>query len=344
MLPRITALLLSVLVVTVGVVPLRAGDSTDPVQVLRAEITTERSLFYPSQPIAVRFTLFNPTDQPIELPIARSQDASDGIALPRSLILGSTAQPALSIAYENETPVPIPPAAREAEPGPAGLLRLAPRTSIGAEIDLDGLCRQLRYSGDYRLEWQPPHGSAAPVSLSFRVETRKDAVLVTDYGKITFTLLYDRAPDNLENFLELVRTRFYNNKTVHRVVPHFILQAGSPDGTGRGSRADGKLVPAEFHDTPFELGTLAMARKPSDPHSASCQFFVSLARLPELDGKYTVIGQARGEESLRTLQILSELPTNSQGRPTRPLVIRFFTLVDVLETDVRQLQVSQPED
>ena len=155
-------------------------------------------------------------------------------------------------------------------------------------------------------------------SLSFRVETRKDAVLVTDYGKITFSLLYERAPRNIENFLDLMRDRFYDGKAIHRVVPHFIIQAG------------------------FEPGTLAMARKPSDPHSASCQFFISLARLPELDGKYTVIGQARGEESLRTLQILSELPTNAQGRPVRPLAIRFFTLVDVSVSEVRQLELSQP--
>ncbi|MBU0617053.1 MAG: peptidylprolyl isomerase [Planctomycetes bacterium] len=337
-----TTLALSILCVTTGTFQLLAGEPSESIQALRPELAADRPLFYPSQPIAVRFTLFNPTDEPVELPVVRSAEAPDGITLPRSLIIGNSAQPALSIAYENERPVPIQPGAGDAEQGPEEVLRLAPRASVGAEVDLCELHRQLRYSGNYRLEWQPLGGSVEPVSLSFRVETRKDAVLVTDYGKITFSLLYDRAPRNISNFLELVRTRFYDGKAIHRVVPHFIIQGGSPDGTGKGTRPDGKLVPAEFHDRPLEPGTLAMARKPSDPHSASCQFFVSLARLPELDGKYTVIGQARGEESLRTLQILSELPTNAQGRPTRPLAIRFFTLVDVLEADVQQLEMSRP--
>jgi cyclophilin family peptidyl-prolyl cis-trans isomerase len=334
--------LLAILCVTAYPPRLSADRPEEPLQALRPEVQSDRALFYPSQPIAVRFTLFNPTDEPIELPVGRSTEPADGITLPLALITGDSAQPALSIAYESERPVPIEPRAGDPASEIRESLRLAPRSSLGAEVDLSELHRELRYSGNYRLEWRPLGGALPPVNLMFRVETRKDAVLVTDYGKITFSLLYERAPQNIANFLELVRSRFYDGKAIHRIVPHFIVQGGSPDGTSKGTRPDGKLVPAEFHDTPFELGTLAMARKPNDPHSASCQFFVSLARLPELDGKYTVIGQALDEESLRTLQVLSELPTNSQGRPNRPVSIRFLTLVDVLETDVRQLEASRP--
>ena len=342
MLLRMTALLLSAHWVAASSAQVPADQPSDRVPALRAEVSADRTLFHPSEPIAVRFTLFNPTNEPIEVPAARSPDVGNGITLPRSLIVGSSTQPALCIAYENEQPVPIRPEQNEANEGQAATLRLAARASVGAEINLCELHRQLRYAGDYRLEWQPLGGAVPTASLSFRVETRKDAVLVTDYGKITFSLLYERAPRNIENFLDLMHDRFYDGKAIHRVIPHFIIQGGSPDGTGKGIRPDGKFVEAEFHDTPFEPGTLAMARKPSDPHSASCQFFISLARLPELDGKYTVIGQARGEESLRTLQILSELPTNAQGRPVRPLAIRFFTLVDVSVSEVRQLELSQP--
>jgi cyclophilin family peptidyl-prolyl cis-trans isomerase len=340
---RTSALLVSMLSVAAGLAQGPADQPADPIRALRAELSIDRPLFYPSQPVLVRFTLFNPTGEPIEVPVTRVSDADDGITLPRSLIVGSSTQPTLHITYENERAVPVGTAQTAAEQGQAGVLRLAPYGSVGAQIDLSKLHRDLRYSGDYRLEWQPLGGALAPLSATFRVETRKDAVLVTDYGKITFTLLYDQAPRNVANFLELARTHFYDGKTIHRVVPHFIMQGGSPDGTGKGIRPDGKLVPAEFHDTPFELGTLAMARKPGDPDSASCQFFVSLARLPELDGKYTVIGEAQGEESLRTLQTLSELPTNDHGQPIRSLPIRFLTLVNVPDTVTGdQLDVTRP--
>ena len=64
--------------------------------------------------------------------------------------------------------------------------------------------------------------------------------------------------------------------------------------------------------------------------------------LEELDGKYTVIGQARDVESLRTLKQIEELPTNSDGRTLRPLAIRFFTLVDIPVTETRQLDSPRP--
>ena len=319
-----------------------SSEPVGAVSQLRAEMTVGRSLFQPSQPILVRFTLFNPTDEAIELPLPEAPDEQDGITLPRGLIIGSPDQPALYIAYENERPVAIRPEPREQDQGRPGLLRLAPRASLGAEFDLRSAHRVARYSGNYQLEWQPLGDQIAPPVISFRVEPRKDAVLVTDYGKITFSLMYGQAPRNVENFLELVRERFYDGKAIHRVVPGFIVQGGSPDGSRSGVRPDGKLVPGEFHDTPFVRGTLAMARKPNDRDSASCQFFISLARLPELDGKYTVIGQANDEESLRTLQLIEQLPVNAEDRPIRPLAIRFFTLVDASAGEIRQLESSRP--
>ena len=298
---------------------------------LRAEMALERTLFQPSQSIPVRFTLFNATDETVELPLTCMPAEADAITLPRELIIGTREQPRLFIAFENERAAAVRLTSPEGEHGHAGVLRLAPRAAIGAEFDLATVHRLVRYSGHYRLEWQPLGETVAPIVRTFRVEPRKDAVLVTDYGKITFSMAYDEAPLNVENFLGLVRDRFYDGKSIHRVVPGFIIQGGSPDGNRTGVRPDGKLVPAEFRDVPFVAGTLAMARKPNDPDSASCQFFVSLARLEELDGNYTVIGQASDEESLRTLQLIEQLPTDEEDRPLRPVAIRFFTLVDVFQ-------------
>jgi cyclophilin family peptidyl-prolyl cis-trans isomerase len=335
---RTSGLLFSACCVALAAAQEEATRPSDPLEFLRAEVTADRGLFAPSQPLPVRFTLFNSTSQPIEIPVVQTGGQQDAVALPRMLITGTPEQPALFIAYEDEKAVPIRPEARSENEGTPGTLRLAPRAAIGAEIDLTEAHRLLRYSGRYRVEWQPLGGRIPPASLSFRVEARKDAVLVTDLGKVTFALLYEKAPRNVENFLELVRDRFYDGKTIHRVVPGFIAQGGSPTGTGTGIRPDGKFAPAEFHDAPFEAGTLAMARKPSDPDSASCQFFISLARLPELDGKYTIIGQAQDEESLRTLQQIAAVPTDNEDRPVRPLVIRFFTLVDSAAGETREPQ------
>jgi len=326
----------------------QAAEPPAEASALRAEIGTARTLFSPGQPVRLRFTLFNSSAEPVEVPAGESGENASGITLPRELIFGTADHPALFVSYENEKPTPILPAASSqpaADSRPAaaaaGALRLAGQAVLGAEVDLRAVYRQLRYSGRYRLEWRPLDGKVQAASAEFRVERRKNAILVTDVGKITFALLYDQAPRNVENFLELVRERFYDGKTIHRIVSDFILQGGSPDGSETGTRPDGKTLPAEFHDAPFTVGTLAMARKPSDPNSASCQFFVSLTRLPELDGQYTVIGQASDEESLRTLKQIAEIPTNERGRPLRSVVIRFLTLVDA-ELPTERLEVAQP--
>jgi cyclophilin family peptidyl-prolyl cis-trans isomerase len=183
-------------------------------------------------------------------------------------------------------------------------------------------------------------GRLGAASTEFRVEVRKDVIMVTDLGKMTFIIDYDGAPGNAENFLELVREGFYSGSTFHRIIPGFVVQGGSPTGDSTGARADGKRMAAELRDIPVEPGTLLMAHKPSDVNSASCQFFVALARLKELDGQYTVIGYARDAESLRTLQQLAAVPTDTRDRPVEPLILRSINLVD---SDLEHSRAVEPQ-
>ena len=298
---------------------------------LRAEVAVARGIFRPGEPIVVRLTLINPTSDVVEVSAPRiDRDDGANVTLPTALVYGDQSSPALSLSLDGDKPTTIPPANEPPAPDDAepAALRLAPHTSIGVEIDISRLSRQLRYSGAHKLEWRPLNGVIEPASVTFRIEARKLAVLVTDYGKVTFELFYDQAPQNVDNLLDLIRSRFYDGLTMHRIIPGFIVQGGSPDGSGGGTRPDGRTVPGELHNAPFEPGSLAMARKPTDPDSASCQFFISLARRADLDGQYSIVGQARDDESLLTLRQIAELPTDENGRPLRPVVIRSFTLID----------------
>jgi len=307
---------------------------------LRAELTAPRRLYTPQRPAWVQLTLRNVSEEVIEIPLTAAPDAEGPITLPPEIVFGTPHEPALSVAYQEEKPTAVPPPAAEAPASQRGLLRLGPHGSLGVEIDLREYFPALRYSGNYRVEWRPLGGRVGSATATFRVEARKDAVLVTDKGKLTFTLFYDAAPRHVENFLELVRDGAYDGKTVHRIIPGFLIQGGCPKGDGTGLRPDGKLLPAEFHNAPFQVGTLAMARKPSDPNSASCQFFIMLARVPELDGQYTVIGQASDEESLRTLNQIAAEPTDARGRPRAPLIIRSINLVDAEQSGTTRLDVK----
>jgi cyclophilin family peptidyl-prolyl cis-trans isomerase len=119
--------------------------------------------------------------------------------------------------------------------------------------------------------------------------TNPTVVFETTKGKIEAAVYSDKAPITAENFLNLVKDKFYDGLTFHRYEPGFVVQGGDPkgDGTG-GSKKSIKLeiVPELKH----ELGSLSMART-NDPDSATSQFFIVIGEAHFLDGKYAVFGQ-----------------------------------------------------
>lgn len=312
---------------------------------LRADLTPARPVQLADGPIRVRFTLTNTGAQTIDLPLEAPLPA-EGVGLPPALLVGVGAKHLLTISFQGEPAreVPsVPPPTTEGGPAsrPArSFLRLAAGGVIGADVDLRQIYPAVRYAGVFRLEWRPLGPLGAAAVAEFRVETRKDAILITDTpGKIVFHLDYENAPVNVANFSELVREGFYNGGAFHRLIPGYILQGGRAKNDGHPIRPDGKLVPAELRDAPVELGALLMAHKPGDPNSASCQFFIALSRLADLDGQYTIVGRAVDPDSLRALRQLAEAQVDNEDRPVAPLFIRSISLVDADDANARRIEI-----
>jgi peptidyl-prolyl cis-trans isomerase B (cyclophilin B) len=313
-----------------------------PPGVLRAELNSVRPVYCPDRSIALHFSLTNLSDQPVTLPLDPNEPEMEGVGLPVALVFGPAQHRSLFITYESEAPKEVSPPASYAKGSRSttNVLRLAAHASVGCTLDLRDCYPAARYVGPYHVEWRPLEGRLGVATTEFRVESRKDAIMVTDLGKMTFVLDYELAPQNVENFVDLVRDKFYDGKIIHRVIPGFVLQGGCPKGDGTGMRADGRSVPAELRDVAIDMGMLLMAHKPNDPNSASCQFFVALGRIPELDGQYTVIGRASDEDSLRTLQKLADVATDKRDRPTSPLPIRSINLVDNEQTRTTRVETA----
>ncbi len=316
---------------------------------LRAEVRALSPRYDQIGPIWMRFTLINASDKTVMIELDEPAEAL-GVGLPAQLIFGDEDLPALRVTCDDEAPLQVipPEAADTDEQSERGRrnrrLRLAPHAVLGADIDLRTHHQPTRYAGTYRIAWSPLAGRLGPAVATFRVEARQQAIFVTDYGKMTFDLMYDTAPLNVARFLQLARGGFYDRTTFHRVIPGFIIQGGRPEGTKADIHPDGETVPAEFSaDIPMQRGTLAMARKYNDPHSASCQFFIVLDRAPNLDGEYTVIGQADDEESMRTLGKLAAVPTGKQDRPVDPLRVNSVNLVPVDQPRVQSLKLYSDE-
>ena len=104
----------------------------------------------------------------------------------------------------------------------------------------------------------------------------------TDYGTM-IVKLYDSTPLHRDNFVKLVKQKFYDSLLFHRVIQNFMIQGGDPQSKDADStamlgngEAPGDLIPAEFKpDLYHKKGALAMARTENpEKASSNCQFYI----------------------------------------------------------------------
>ena len=119
----------------------------------------------------------------------------------------------------------------------------------------------------------------------------------TNFGKISFKLLPELAPETVRNFEKLAKEGFYDGTLFHRVIPGFMIQGGDPntktDNKGSwGMGGPGYSIKAEFSSRSHLRGIVSMARS-QDPDSAGSQFFIVTSdnNTEALDRKYTVFGE-----------------------------------------------------
>ena len=121
------------------------------------------------------------------------------------------------------------------------------------------------------------------------------ATIETNFGKISFKLLPELAPETVRNFEKLAKEGFYDGTLFHRVIPGFMIQGGDPntktDNKGSwGMGGPGYNVKAEFSSRSHLRGIVSMARA-QDPDSAGSQFFIVTTDSTFLDRQYTVFGE-----------------------------------------------------
>ena len=129
---------------------------------------------------------------------------------------------------------------------------------------------------------------AKPVKKA-SASTSKFITIETSQGKVVIETLPKIAPNHVKRIKELVKDKFYDGIIFHRVIEGFMAQTGDPTGTGMGG-SDLPDIRAEFTPTPFERGTLGMARS-QHPDSANSQFFICFQEASFLKNQYTVFGR-----------------------------------------------------
>lgn len=115
------------------------------------------------------------------------------------------------------------------------------------------------------------------------------AVVSTSKGDFTVVLDAVKAPGTVNNFVNLVRSKYFDGTVCHRAIPTFMVQCGDPTATGTGgpgySIADELPAVGEY-----KIGSLAMAN--SGPNTNGSQFFVVTGEQGvTLAPNYTLFGQ-----------------------------------------------------
>lgn len=108
--------------------------------------------------------------------------------------------------------------------------------------------------------------------------------LETSMGDIVLRLDARKAPISTANFVQYVKSGFYDGTVFHRVIKNFMIQGGglTPDLKQKEARtpirneADNGLKNKKY--------TIAMART-GEPHSATAQFFINVKDNAFLDFK-----------------------------------------------------------
>ncbi|KZT25176.1 cyclophilin-like protein [Neolentinus lepideus HHB14362 ss-1] len=159
--------------------------------------------------------------------------------------------------------------------------------------------------------------------------TRGRVIIETTVGEIDIELWSREAPKACRNFIALAMEGYYDGVMFHRVVPDFLVQTGDRTGTGAGGES--------FFGEPFEdeihprlrfvhRGLVGCANNGSK-NSNDSQFFITLDRADELNGKHTLWGRCVGDTIFNVLKIgASELDANE--KPLYPPKIKRVRIID----------------
>ncbi|KIV95620.1 hypothetical protein PV10_03250 [Exophiala mesophila] len=152
-------------------------------------------------------------------------------------------------------------------------------------------------------------------------------------GRIKMHLFSNTVPKTAENFRQFCtgehkgpngRPQGYKASKFHRVIKAFMIQGGDflhADGTGTTSiySLNGSFPDESFQHKHTCAGLLSMAN--SGPNTNGCQFFITCAPTPFLDGKHVVFGQViEGMDVVRMIESTRTGGPGGRGSGDRPVL------------------------
>lgn len=151
----------------------------------------------------------------------------------------------------------------------------------------------------------------------------------TNMGNFEIDLFDEATPKSVENFLVYVNDKAYDNSMIHRSVKDFVIQGGGFQRQDENTLSISANDPVVNEPGKSNLrGTIAYAKKPNKPNSATTGWFINLGDNSEnLDNQnegFTVFGEVTGE-GMTVIDKIAALPVFNGGGAFANLPLRDFT-------------------
>ncbi|MBN2047493.1 MAG: peptidylprolyl isomerase [Anaerolineaceae bacterium] len=127
------------------------------------------------------------------------------------------------------------------------------------------------------------------------------ATLHTEKGDVILQLFPEAAPIAVNSFIMLAENGWFDQNPFFRVIEDTFAVTGDPSGTGFGG--PGYTFRGETDaGLTFDLPGVVALSNANSPNTNGSQFFITLAPLSELNGRYTIFGQV-----IQGLDVLAQL-------------------------------------
>lgn len=177
---------------------------------------------------------------------------------------------------------------------------------------------------------------------------RENSIGAGEINIVLFDQPGQGAPITVNNFVKYANDGDYINTIIHRSISNFIIQGGGFTVNNlrvNNVPADAPIVNEFSPNRSNTRGTIAMAKLPDNPNSATNQWFFNLGNnsrnLDNQNGGFTVFGKVLPGNNLITMDAIASLPVVN-GSNINPV---FTDLpVNIFNVDVNNIQINEDDD
>lgn len=163
--------------------------------------------------------------------------------------------------------------------------------------------------------------------------SKERIVLRTSLGDLVLALFPEVAPGHAAQILRLARLGVYDTTHFHKVNRDFAIQISGMGGRRLPLTPEQQAalhpLKAELNRYRHRYGVVTMAHDPGAPDTAQASFLIMLGDIPEMDGKFTVVGDV--EMGHDVLEAIRNVAVDGAGRPVQRIEVERALVVDADE-------------